>query len=404
MTEASDKTETSKAYKMANLINRSSNIHCQTTIISPTIRKCGKVEKAPSHKWQVSKEKSRLEKSDTALMIMMDDIVVIDIDTPLEDCSIDDVFPDLPADCWIDRTPSGGYHLYFQSDDDIGKYPTTTKLSLWGLDAVDILIKNGFAYGGGSAYKHPKTGKMMRYVWDEQRNPEKSLTLPPIPQEMKEEILRGLMERHRIDRPKKSNISPLPKKSIAVTASPDDLREYVLGCDGSDECAGCRGLPNDDEPYDEYFKMIVVVANETQKSDEGLEIVDKWAQRSSKYDREDVVRRYHSIKDGYDGKPLTIASIKVKSEHNKIKHPLCDLRKKIDKMDFSKFTPPPSTRLDKYQPFRDLMMTIWNESGGSKDGQELMLSLCDRIDKDCNKEKVNKFWDSFVTQELSAES
>lgn len=259
----------------------------QTTVIIPSLSEKGKMIKKPAHSWM--KEKRNYH-TDTALMIMTGDVLVIDIDDPVDDITR---YVNLPDNCWVDYTASGGCHIYLNKDDDIYEYSTTIGLKLWGFEHVDILIKNGFAYAGGTTYRHPITNATMAYVWDNERNPLTVGRLSNIPTEWKREILKNL---------EKSN-----KEFIS------SLKPWILGCSGvAGECHGCVGLvPTRDI---EFFTLVLKKLLERHKG--GIELFIKWVKKYSD-DNIDNKHWMYNTCDPYDYMRV-YESIKKESTHTKM--------------------------------------------------------------------------------------
>jgi len=163
----------------------------------------GKCKKKPMFPW---KNIFRNDSNDSCLIINTGKVVVIDIDTKIED--IQKFIDKLPSNCWFETTPNGGVHIYFLRSDKLHNYNSCIKISLFGMHPVDILIKNGVVYAGGTTYLKPN-GDLCRYVWDKQLNP-LTTTLGEMPEEWETMILEILTSKD---------------KEVAAK-----MRPYLLGC------------------------------------------------------------------------------------------------------------------------------------------------------------------------------
>jgi hypothetical protein len=76
-------------------------------------------------------------------------------------------------------------------------------------------------------------------------------------------------------------------------------------------------LPNDDAEYDDYFEVGCALHHQFGGNARGLELWHQWAERSSKYDGEDVNRRYASM--GHGPSTVTFATILMKARREKEK-------------------------------------------------------------------------------------
>lgn len=279
----------------------------QTTIIEPSINQKGKMVKKPIHSW---KKINRNVSYDTALMIMTGDVLVIDIDDHVDDINR---YVNLPNNCWVDYTASGGCHIYLNKDDDIYEYSTTIELKLWGFEHVDILIKNGFAYAGGTTYRHPVTNGTMSYVWDNEHNPLTVEKLGNIPTDWKDEILK--------------NLDKVNEKLI------NSLKPWILGCNGTPGiCHGCYGLvPTRDI---EYFSLVLKKLLERIKG-EGIELLIEWIKKHS--DNNINNKHYmHNPCDPYDYVRVYEA-IQKESTHTKMYKVNEFLNKEVIYKDYTRF-------------------------------------------------------------------
>lgn len=253
----------------------------QTTEMNMCIRG-DKVAKPPGHQWR---SYNRKRPTDTALMVMMGDIFVIDIDDKIVGRLEDHLT--IPEGCWVEYTASGGAHIYFTADPEIRQYNTTIKLQLWGFKEVDILIKNGFAYAGTTRYTHPWTGKLHSYHWDPKRNPLTIPVLGKVPEEWQKEIVTGI---------KSKRLSFLR-----------NLRPILLGCEK------CRGLISDVKNYPKILRSLYRSIGSHAGA---YDLILEWSKKQSWHD--DAVMNFCFTApdpNPYTADPIWLKEIYAMSQH-----------------------------------------------------------------------------------------
>jgi hypothetical protein len=287
----------------------------QTGCMKATRKSNGKLAKKPGHRWRDSR---RMVQSDTSLIIMTGNILIVDVDD-----KVDNIYDhiDIPSDCWVEKTPSGGWHIYFQYDADISAYNTNIKNKLWGFKEVDLLIKNGFAYAGGTTYALPEDGKLVTYVWDHERNPINVPKLCKIPEKLKVDILKSIRE-----------------KEIKTV---EDMRPYILGCPGdSITCAGCKRLS---------YSHMESVCQTFASMGLGRDIIREWTKDfgDDEYTSELISKYQFNNEYAY---PPTLISLKRSSNHTNVLPKEFTFKNIIDTLDIYVYKPPSGIELKDHKP------------------------------------------------------
>ena len=295
-------------YKLAHYLNNNDICKAQTTHLYPQLGNNGKLRKKPGHRWK--NNRPRILKYDEAIMIMTGDILVIDIDDKVDDIN---KYLQLPEKCWVDYTPSGGCHIYLKNDVRIQEYNTTVGLKLWGFKNVDILIKNGFAYAGGTSYYNPIHYGKMIYRWDVVKNPTTIERPGEIPTEWKKDILEKLEGK--------------------TTKYINNLKHWLLGCDGIDNvCHGCEGLV----PNENYGYLLYLVSTCLNNKNGGPELIHQWMHKNCKC----KIRYEISIKSDdnpYTNDSIHLEEIKKASSHGKVQERHRFLRNIIASLDIKQY-------------------------------------------------------------------
>jgi hypothetical protein len=301
-------------HAMATLL-KSNGHDVQTTHLRVTRKYNTKLAKKPGHRWRDSR---RMVESDSALMIMTGNILIVDVDDKVENI-YDHI--DIPLDCWVEKTPSGGWHIYFQHDEDIAQYNTNIKNKLWGFKEVDILIKNGFAYAGGTSYALPEDGRLVHYVWDYERNPVKVRHPCKIPEILKSAILDSIRQ-----------------KEIETIR---DMKPYILGCDGdTTSCAGCKKLS---------YRHMESVCQTFSSMEIGREMIREWTKDfdDAEYITELLLRYEHNNEYAH---PPALIAMKRASEHCKVLPKHLMFKSIINTLNTRAYRPPVGTAAMDHPP------------------------------------------------------
>jgi len=250
-------------------------------------KRTGNVNKKPCHSWS---KYLRQNPNDNALIIMMGNVFVIDIDDVVENI---DAKLNIPKDCWVERTGNGGVHIYFKADPDIAKFNTSIKMKLLGFNSVDILIKNGFAYAGGTSYYHPIKKRNLSYSWDPDRNPLTTPKLGVIPLHWKEEIMKELRYKNN---------------SFII-----EVKHYLLGCTGVAGCAGCTGMVV--KTKKELKNTLRLLCKRIGSIKGGVELIKIWYAKQDDIDL--ILDHYYTTGETYPYSELSLRSIFKNSSHKK---------------------------------------------------------------------------------------
>ena len=162
----------------------------------------------------------------------------------------------------IVKTGGGGFHFYYRRDDskNLGwKMPEKYK-------GIDIKMGGGFVVTAGSIHA---SGKF--YEW---YSPLKS-DLCDL--EMVPDCITALLEKAHSE-----HRSAMQEAGLGDVAEISDMLEYI---DNS----------GDGQDYEQWLRIGMAIHHATGGSHEGLEIFCKWGTQSSKFDRSDTERRWHSF-------------------------------------------------------------------------------------------------------------
>ncbi len=283
--------------KMAKLLMEN-GVAAHTNRLVITAGESGKCKKKPMFQW---KNGFRNDSHDSCLFINTGKVVVIDIDTKIEDIRKN---INLPSNCWLETTPSGGVHIYFLRSEKLHKYNNCIKISLFGIHPVDILIKNSIVYAGGSTYLKPN-GDLCRYVWDKEMNP-LTTTLGKMPEEWESMILEILTSKD---------------KEVAAK-----MRPYLLGC----QCCKPMGI-----------ELTLVSSIIARFGEECRSLIREWtASRDISIIVEECLQKY-SGKTTYRGDDDNLERIINISPHKN-----CRVDTHVSAQVVVEPTPPPASRSD----------------------------------------------------------
>ena len=225
----------------------------------------------------------------------------------------DKIFPQLPENCWIKNSSSGGINICFKYDEDIHK-AIDNKDSINGIDMdgfkIDVCCRKQCCF---STITNGE--KVYKASWDDVKNPINVKELDSIPEKFKETILSAL---------KKYNKSQNEEKAKKIKISPSVVSEFKESLDNvsTDIRTLLDKLDVEKRSKNEYwFPLICAIGYETNKSTVGFELANYISSKMPNYDYNHLKSQWKSVlttKENWDGEchRFTIRTLKEYAEED----------------------------------------------------------------------------------------
>lgn len=312
---------------------------------------------------ELEKHVSEQHKCISILAGKRSNVTIIDFDQPkasdIASGYIDGmkIFRDLQIDKLptpMSKTPSGGYHVYFQYEPSI---KTENKISINNgkRSTIDILSDKKMCTEFPTCINDDPS---RQYTWIKSFEDYKPMKLPDY-------LMKWLPSAKQVQKTTK-----IPSQDTPLTISIEELKTLLNQVSTERK-----------DPYDSWFEVGTIIYNCTNGSQEGLELWDEWSQESPKYTNECCENKWNSM---HLNSSKTIASLHYMIKQDNPEQHKVNLAMKLEKelKNIPRMLPPNSAptgdhEFDSYD-FHDLNKYIAGKDIVDQKDVEALARACKR--------------------------